>query len=56
MIIILIAIVLASGVFYGVGLLAQGACQTVHDDQPFLVSFLIGNDLLLILINYLYSI
>jgi hypothetical protein len=44
MIIILIVIVLVSGVLYGVDLLAQGACRTAHDDQPFLVSFLIGKN------------
>ncbi|CAF2122751.1 unnamed protein product [Rotaria magnacalcarata] len=50
--IILILIVLVTGVFHGIDLLAQGACLTVHNDQPFLVSFFIeqlsGNNL-----NYL---
>ncbi|CAF0968970.1 unnamed protein product [Rotaria sp. Silwood1] len=41
MMIILILIVLVTGVLYGVDLLAQGACRTGHDDQSFLVSFLI---------------
>ncbi|CAF2925914.1 unnamed protein product [Rotaria sp. Silwood2] len=39
--IILIVIVLVTGVFHGVDLLAEGACRTVHNDQPFLVSFFI---------------
>ncbi|CAF4454717.1 unnamed protein product [Rotaria socialis] len=41
MMIILILIVLVSGIFHGVDLLAQGACRTAHNDQPFLVSFFI---------------
>lgn len=35
-------IILMSGIFYGMDLLDQGICRTVHDDQTFLVPFLIG--------------
>jgi hypothetical protein len=44
MLIMLIVIVLLTGALYGVDLVVQGACRTVHDDQPFLVSFLTGNN------------
>jgi hypothetical protein len=35
-------IVLVSGVLYGFDLLTQGACRTAHNDQSFLLTFLIG--------------
>ncbi|CAF1156417.1 unnamed protein product [Didymodactylos carnosus] len=40
MMIMLIVLVLLTGALYGLDLVAQGTCRTVHDDQPFLVSFL----------------
>ncbi|CAF0996212.1 unnamed protein product [Rotaria sp. Silwood1] len=40
-IIILIAMILLTGVYYAVDLVVQGACRTVHDDQPFLINFII---------------
>ncbi|CAF4230070.1 unnamed protein product [Rotaria sp. Silwood2] len=40
-IIILIAMVLVTGVYYAVDLVVQGACRTVHDDQPFLIDLVI---------------
>lgn len=43
MIIILIIIVLVSGILYGINLVAHGACGIAHNDQSFLLSFLIGN-------------
>jgi len=46
--------VLASGVFYGVDLLTQCACQTVHNNQPFLVSFLIGNNWFILNFNQMF--
>ncbi|CAF3941948.1 unnamed protein product [Adineta steineri] len=39
MIIIFIIMVIFSGVYYALDLSIQGACRSVHDDQPFLVSF-----------------
>lgn len=43
MMIILILIVLIIGAFHGIDLLVQGACQTAHYNQPFLVSLFVGN-------------
>ena len=42
MVILLIALLLLSGVYYAMDLVVQGTCRTVHDDQPFLISFLSG--------------
>jgi hypothetical protein len=53
MAIMLVVIVLLTGVLYAVDLFAQGACRTVHDDQAFLVPFLIGNNSF-VCINYLF--
>ncbi|CAF1430662.1 unnamed protein product [Adineta steineri] len=39
MVIIFIIMVIFSGVYYALDLSIQGACRSVHDDQPFLVSF-----------------
>lgn len=44
MMIILIIIVLVTGIFYGADILVQGGCRLVHNDQPFIVSFLISNN------------
>ncbi|CAF1147390.1 unnamed protein product [Rotaria sordida] len=41
MIIILVIMVLLTGVYYALDLVVQGACRTVHDDQPFLINFII---------------
>lgn len=35
-------LILVGGLLHGVDLVAHGTCQTVHQDQPFLVSILIG--------------
>ena len=44
MLLILIIIVLISGILYGVNLFTQGTCRTVHENQPFLISFLTGKN------------
>ncbi|CAF1620621.1 unnamed protein product [Rotaria magnacalcarata] len=43
MIIMLITMVLLTGVYYALDLAVQGACRTVHDDQPWLINFAIDN-------------
>ncbi|CAF1137076.1 unnamed protein product [Adineta ricciae] len=40
-IIILVMIILLSSLFYAVDLFAQGACRTAHEDDTFLIPFLI---------------
>ena len=44
MMVLMIIAVLLAGVLYAVDLFVQGACRVVHDDQPFLISFLTGNE------------
>jgi hypothetical protein len=55
MIIMLIIMVLLTGVYYGLDLAVQGACRTVHDDQPFLVSFLTGKSIPHILMEFNFN-
>ena len=42
MMVLMIITVLLGGILYAVDLFVQGACRVVHDDQPFLISFLTG--------------
>lgn len=49
--IILIVVVLLSGIFHGTDILVQGVCRLVHNDQPFLVTFLTGFNRLIYIIK-----
>ncbi len=43
MIIMLVIMVILTGGYYALNLSLQGACRAGHDDQSFLVSFIIGS-------------
>lgn len=45
MIVMLIVLVIITGAYYALNLALQSGCRSMHDDQPFLVSLITGNEL-----------
>lgn len=41
-IVLVMLVIFISGLLYGIDLVNQGVCRTLHDDQSFLVPFLVG--------------